>query len=104
MKITFLPTTKLGKCTIGLIISLILFFLLAAAIATLGRQTGGDTLTANNYIAIPMLLAAVSGVSAFMIGLIAVLKYKERSLIVFLSIFIGLNILVFILGEFLTPH
>jgi hypothetical protein len=104
MKITFLPTTTLGKWTIGLIISLFVFFLLSVAIVNLGHQTGGETVTANNYIAIPMLIAVISGVSAFITGIIAILKYKERSLLVFIATFIGLNILVFLLGEFLSPH
>jgi hypothetical protein len=104
VKITFLPTTTLGKWTVGLIISLILFFLLAIAIIILAHQTGGETFTAKNYIAIPMLLVVMSGVSAFITGLIAILKYKERTLLVFLATFIGLNVLIFLLGEFLVPH
>ena len=101
MKITFLPTTTLGRWTIGLIISLVSFFLLATATVTLGHQTGGDTITANNYIAFPMLIAMGSGIAAFITGLIGILKYKERSVLVLLSTFVGFDVLFFVLGSLL---
>jgi hypothetical protein len=104
VKITFLPATTLGKWAIRLTILLVLFFLLATAIVVLGHQTGGETVTANNNIAIPMLLAMVSGVSAFFTGVLAILKNKERSVLVFISTIIGLSVLIFLLGEFLVPH
>ncbi len=104
MKITLLPTTKFGQWTIGLIISLVSFFLVATLVVTLGHQTGGDTITANNYIAIPMLIAVGSGIAAFVVGLIGILKYRERSLLVLLSTFIGFDVLFFILGSLLFPE
>ncbi len=103
MKIILRPTTKVGKWSIGLIISLVLFFLLATAIVNLGHQTGGETFTANNFIAIPMLISVISGVFAFFTGSIGILKYKERSVLVFLATFIGFDVLFFVLGSFLIP-
>lgn len=88
MKITLLPTTKLGKWSVGLIISLFLFFLLGIALVTLGRP-GGDM-----YIAIPVLIAGIYGIATFITGIICIFKYKERSLLVFVSSFIGLAFLM----------
>jgi hypothetical protein len=51
-----------------------------------------------------MLIAGVCGVAAFVTGLIGIIKSKERSILVYLAILIGLEILVFGLGEFLAPH
>ena len=104
MKITLLPTTRLGKWSIGLIISLFLFFLLGMAIVTLGHQTGGKTFFDNLYIAIPMFIAGISGIAAFITGIICIFKYKERSLLVFVSSFVGLAVLIFLLGESLVPQ
>jgi hypothetical protein len=104
MKTSLLPTTALGKWSVGLVISLILFFILSMAIVTLGHQTGGETFIDNLYIAVPMFLAAISGIAAFFVGLVSIFKYKEGSVLVIVSSFVGFICLIFILGEFLFPH
>ncbi len=104
MKSGFLPTTTVGKWSIGLAISLFSFFVLSIAIVVLGHQTGGETFSDNLYIAIPMFLAGISGISALITGAIGILGYKERSVFVFLSAAVGLFVLFLILGEFLVPH
>ena len=104
MKSSLLPTTTLGKWSIGLGISLILFFVLSFAIIILGHQTGGETFLDNLYIAIPMFLAGTSGVFGLITGIIGILRYKERSALVFLSATVGLFVLFLVLGEFLAPH
>ena len=60
--------------------------------------------TGNLALAIPMLLAAVSGVSALVTGIIGIVKSRERSVLVFLATVIGLFVLIFSLGEILFPH
>jgi nitrate reductase gamma subunit len=104
MKSSLPPTTTLGKWSIGLGISLILFFILSFAIIILGHQTGGETFLDNLYIAVPMFLAGISGIAALITGSICILRYKERSALVFLSAAIGLFVLFLVLGEFLAPH
>ena len=44
------------------------------------------------------------GLAGGIIGLIAIFRQQERSWLVFLSILPLLNVLIFILGEFLFPH
>jgi hypothetical protein len=104
MKSAFLPRTTLGKWSIGLVLSLFFFFILSFAIIILGHQTGGETFFDNLYISIPMFLAGISGIAALITGTVGILKYKERSVLVFLSAAVGLFILFFVLGEFLVPH
>jgi hypothetical protein len=58
----------------------------------------------NLVLSVPMLIAGISGISAFFTGIIGILKSKERSVLVFIAVLIGFFILVFILGEFLFPH
>jgi len=104
MKSAFLPTTTLGKWSIGMGLSLILFFILSFAIIILGHQTGGETFSDNLYIAVPMFLAGISGIAALITGIICILRYKERSVLVFMAALIGLFVLFLVLGEFLAPY
>lgn len=103
MKITVLPKTSLGKWSIGFILALILFFVLFIIFVVSG-QRGDDTFFSNLLLAVPMLLGATCGEAALVTGLIGIIKSKERSILVYLAIFIGLEILVFGLSEFLFPH
>jgi hypothetical protein len=67
-------------------------------------QRGGEKFFGNLALTIPILLAGISGVSAFVTGIISIIKSKERSVLVFLTTTIGFFVLVFWLGEFLFPH
>jgi hypothetical protein len=103
VKIDVLPKTSLGKWSVGLIAAFILF-LVVFVILVLSGQRGDDTFLSNLWLAVPVLLAGSCGIAAFVTGLIGVIKSKERSILVFLAIFIGFDIMVFGLGEFLVPH
>ena len=98
-----MPRTLLGKWSIGLIIT---FFLLFAALIFLAAsgQEGGDTFFSNLTLAIPGLGAGAAGVLAFFTGIIGIIRGKERSVLVFAAAAIGLLVLLFVLGEILSPH
>ena len=97
-----MPKTKLGK---GSLICIGLFFILLVIVQLIvaSGQTGGETFFDNLYISIPMFLAGIAGVLSFVLGIIGIIKSKERSALVFISSLIGLLILVFAVGEFLGP-
>lgn len=101
--ITFLPKTTLGKWSLGLLIA---FFLCFVALHLLARsgQRGGDGFLDNLFLFIPTVLAGLAGVSAFLTGLISILKSKEHSILVFVATLIGFCIFIFVLGEILYPH
>ena len=103
MRITVLPKTPLGKWSVGLFAALILFLVLFIILVSSG-QRGGETFFSNLLLTVPMLLAGTCGVAAFVTGLIGIIKSKERSILVYLAILIGFDILVFCLGEVLVPH
>ena len=103
MKLFSAPTTKLGKTSFSLIIAFLLF-LGAFYLFVASGETGGETFFSNTLLTIPFLLAAASGIAAFFAGLVAVFKEKERSVLVYLSIILGLLVLVFITGELVAPH
>jgi hypothetical protein len=103
MKILILPKTALGKWSIGLAISFIVFFALVSVLGATGQE-GGETFFSNLFLAIPGLIAAVSAFAAFLTGLIDIIFMKERALLVFVSTAIGLLLILFILGDLLTTE
>ena len=103
MKNAFLPSTTLGRWSVGLGLSLIFFYIIGILIVTLGHQTGGDTFFDNLYISIPMCIAGLSGIGAFFTGIIGLIKFKERAVLTLLSTGIGLLVIMLILGEVISP-
>jgi len=93
----------MGRWSIGLIASLFLFYVLFQLLVASG-QRGGETFFSNLALTIPILLAGISGLSAFLTGIIGIIKSKERSILVFLATTIGFFVLTFWLGEVLFPH
>ena len=72
-------------------------------VSVLGQE-GGETFFDNLWISIPMLGAGASAIAAFIAGIIAIIKNKERSVLVFISSLVGLLVLFFVLGEVFSPH
>lgn len=100
-----LPTTQLGKWSVGFLATTIgLFIFTSFVVVGLFKQVGGDTLTDNLFISIPMILAAGLAIMGLITGLISVWRYKERSLLIAVPIVVGLIITLFLLGEIATPH
>ncbi|MFH1209212.1 MAG: hypothetical protein V1663_00265 [archaeon] len=99
----FLPQTKLGKISVWLITVSFLLLALMRFFVFLG-QRGGETFFDNLYLGIPGILAGISIISAFFIGIWSIIKYKERSVFVFISTLIGLIGLFFLIGEITVPH
>lgn len=51
-----------------------------------------------------MLAGIVSGILAFVTGLIAAIRQKERASLVYVAIIIGALLILFLVGEVLFPH
>jgi len=79
MHISVLPKTTLGKWSVGLAVAFILSFFLAEVLYGYNP--------ASNQV--PGVILAIIGVgiggAAFIIGLISVIKHKERSILVFIG-------------------
>lgn len=95
-----MPKTHLGKWSVWLIIAFFLFFALFLLLAALGQRGPGF----NPFLAATIIPAGIYGIAAFFTGTIAIIKEKERSVLVFISAWIGFFVMVFVLGEFLFPH
>lgn len=103
-KFNLLPKTHLGKWAFGLIGIFFFFILLANLVVLLQGPRDNQTFFDNLWISIPMFCAGISVILAFLTGLIAIVKYKERAMLVFLITLFGILVLFFILGELLVPH
>jgi len=104
MKPSFFPKTKLGSWSVVLLV--ILFILLAYFFLMVGafNQRGGDTFFSNLNLAIPMIAAWTAGAAAFLLGLIAVIKSKSRSILVFIVIILSFLTTLFGVIEVAFPH
>ena len=84
MRISVLPKTSLGWWSVGLCVASILFFALFVVILGPGPDYNmplAYTLT--------VVLTGIS-VAAFVIGLLSIMKRKERSILVFVATVFGL--------------
>ncbi len=76
-----------------------IFFIFVAS-----GQRGGAKFFSNLYLTVPGVIAAISGIAAFFTGIIGVIKDRERAILVYLAILIGLLVLLFCLGEIIFHH
>lgn len=104
-----LPATVLGKWSAGLILAMpVLFFIGASFTNTLYQSVpaGGTILadmSARPALALSMLAGMAAGISAFIIGLLAIIK-KEKAILVYIACIIGALLVVFLAGEVISPH
>ncbi|MFC1649209.1 hypothetical protein ACFL2C_00665 [Patescibacteria group bacterium] len=103
MSIKLLPKSNSGKWSVGLVLAFFIFLSIFFLFVELGYR-GGETFFGNPVLAIPILIAAISGIGSFMVGLMSIIRSKEYSVLVFIASVIGLFVLIFVLGEILTPH
>ena len=105
-----MPKTILGKWSLGLIIAMPLLFVFGSSFTNSLYKSvpAGGTIIADIVnrpaLAITMLIGMASGISAFLTGLIAITKHKERNLLVFIATIIGAAFLLFLIAEIIFPH
>ncbi len=105
MRISILPKTSLGRWSVGLATAFILLrVLFQTFFAGGGRNPVPNPSPPSPVIPIAVVAGYVSGIAAFVTGLISIIKSKERSILVFLLVSVGFFVLIFLLGEFLFPH
>jgi cytochrome bd-type quinol oxidase subunit 2 len=88
----------MGKWSLYLIVTTIVFFIILSLLAASGQQ-GGDTFLDNLALAIPGLIMIVSGIAAFFTGIISIIRSRERGILVFIATLLGLFVIIFIAGE-----
>lgn len=114
MRISILPKTYLGKWSVGLVAAFILLSVIQGLVPPAQPSPGAPVLPvlppsmAVVAIGISRMVAFIiglaSGIAAFVTGLISIIKSRERSILVFLAVAVGLFVLIFCLGEVIFPH
>ena len=110
MRFSFVPKTKLGKCSLGLAAAMPVLFFIGMSFTTLLYESvpaGGTILkdiAVRPALALTMLSGMLSGISAFVTGLIAIIRQKERAILVYGATLIGALLIIFLLGELIFPH
>ncbi len=90
-----LPQSRLGKWSVGLAVAFIALMTLPWFLSRIISERIGIPFGFTFGIS-----AILSGIAALVTGLISVLKQRERAVLVFLAMLMGLFALVFIIGEF----
>jgi len=104
LKRLFLPQTKIGKLAVCLIIAFFVLLIIENLIVKLQGPRADQTFLDNPLLALTMFSAGLSAIASFFTGIFSVIKKKERAISVLISSFIGMIVLFFVIGEFLTPH
>jgi Na+/melibiose symporter-like transporter len=104
------PKTTLGKWSVGLILAMPILFIIGTSFTNSLYQSipAGETIlkdiAARPALALTMLAGMVAGISAFITGLLAILRQKENALLVYVSTVIGALLMLFLTGEIMFPH
>ena len=105
-----MPKTVLGKWSIVLIVVMPLLFIIGMSLTNTLYESvpSGDTIlqdiSGRPALALTMLSGMASGISAFILGLVAIVRQKERVFLVYVSTTIGALLILFLLGEVIFPH
>lgn len=95
------PTTRLGRIACWLGLGFIAWFVANQTLMGLRQSLEGIPV-------IPIILfgflGLACGLAASVVGALAVVRKRERSVLVFLTLLPGLLVLFFLIGELLVPH
>jgi hypothetical protein len=104
------PKTTWGKWSVGLIVAMPILFVIGSSFTNSVYRSvpAGKTILADiaarPALALTMLAAMVAGISAFIVGLLAILRQKENALLIYVSTVIGALFVLFLIGEIVFPH
>jgi hypothetical protein len=104
-----MPKTKLGKWSVGLILAMVTLFVIGLSLPNILYKSApsGNTLLDDvvnrPLLALSMLAGVGASISALITGLVAVLKRKERAILVYGSTLVGAAVVFFVIAMFLFP-
>jgi hypothetical protein len=105
-----MPKTNLGKWSVGLILAMFVLFVIGSSLTNSLYESvpaGGTILkdiVSRPVLAISMLVGMASGISALVTGLVAIIKRKERAILVYASTLVGAALTLYLIAEFMFPH
>ena len=101
---------SLGKGSVGLIVAMSLLYIIGTSFTNSLYKSipaGGTILAdiaARPALALTILAGMVAGISAFITGLMAIIRQKEHALLVYVASSIGALLLLFLAGEIFPPN
>lgn len=104
------PKTTLGKWSVYLILAMPVLLIIGTSFTNSLYESipAGDTLlkdiAARPALALTMLAGMGAGISAFITGLLGIIRQKENALLVYVSTVIGALLMLFLLGEIMLPQ
>ena len=109
MRLSFIPKTLLGRWSVGLIIAMPIFFCIGISFVSFYESvSAGKTIPQDIVmrpgIALSMLAGFISGIAAFLTGIVGIIRKKDYSVLILLSTVIGFLVLLWCLAEILFPH
>jgi hypothetical protein len=105
-----IPKAALGKWSVGLIVAMPVLFVIGSSFTNSLYKSvpAGETILADiaarPALALTMLAGMVAGISAFIVGLLAIARQKENALLVYAATVIGALLVLFLAGEIVFPH
>ncbi len=105
-----LPITALGKWSVGLIVAMPILFIIGSFLANSLYTSipAGDTILADiaarPALALTMLAGMAAGISAFITGLLAIIRRKDNALLIYVASVIGALLVLLLASEILFPH
>jgi hypothetical protein len=103
---TKLPSTRLGKWAMWLAVAFVIGFMINSALVGIVGTSTNAQVNAFSHTYLPYWGVALfsCGFVAGVVGLVAMLKDKERSLVTLLTVVPMLFVIMFLIGEFAFPH
>ncbi len=83
-----LPVIKLGKWALWLSVAFIVLITIKIVL----------------WFPLPTFVLAALGIAGFIVGMIAIIKDKDRAVLTFVAIFVGVLIILWTILEFVFPH
>ncbi|MBN1152238.1 MAG: hypothetical protein JXA58_03420 [Dehalococcoidia bacterium] len=105
-----LPGSAVGWWSLGLIIAMPLLFFAGSSLtdslyaSVPSGRTILEDIQSRPALALTMLAGMVTGVAAFITGLLAIIRRRDTAILVYVSTAIGALFLGFLAGEIAFPH
>jgi len=104
-RVLSLPASRLGRWSMWLVVVFIALFVMnVLVISPLADDAGGRVEFAAALMPAFAIAMLLTGFSAGVIGLVSIIRHRERSWIVWLALIVTVLITWFVLGEILVPH
>lgn len=104
------PRSPLGWWAVVLILAMPCLFVVGSSFASTSYRsipagkTIAEDLLARPALALSMLAGMVSGITAFIVGLLAIIRKSDMAVLVVIAMAVGALLILFLVAELVFPH